>query len=164
VAEADLLARRGPDRRRVTRPLLDRGHELVAAAVDGPDAPLGRSVVADGSPCLLDARRQGRLAHEAVAPDPVEQLGLHHDPVAVRDEIREHVEHLRLDVHHRPAPTQLDTIGVELALREHQASRAHHSFRSGSRGVRRPMRRPGLASIVPPLGKHRSRARLAASH
>ena len=79
----------------------------------------------------LMPRGQGRLAHEAVAPDPVEQLGLHHDPVAVRDEVREHVEHLRLDVHHRPAPTQLDTIGVELALREHQASRAHHSFRSG---------------------------------
>ena len=58
------------------------------------------------------------LADEPVAPDVVEQFGLRHDPVAVSDQVGEDVEHLRLDVLDRPATTQLETVGVDLAVAE----------------------------------------------
>ena len=107
-AEADLLlasaapalGSAGPAAVGGARPVgaRDVGDEAVAAAVHGADDPLGGAVVADGLAGGLDPAGERRLADEPVAPHLVEQLGLGHHPVAVRDEVGEHVEHLRLDV------------------------------------------------------------------
>ena len=57
-----------------------------------------------------------RLAHEAVAPDGVEQLLLAHHRAAVGHEVGEHVEDLRLDLDVL-APTPQDEPGqVQLAV------------------------------------------------
>ena len=64
-----------------------RRDELVAAAVDGaddrwatPSSPTARRAA------LIRVVRADSL-DEAVTPDPVEQLGLEHHPVAVRDQV-----------------------------------------------------------------------------
>ena len=87
-----------PPRSRRRGRLLDRAQELVAAAVDGADHPLGPAVVADRPAGRLDPAGQRRVGHEAAAPDLVQQLGPGDDPVAVADQVGEDLEHLRLQV------------------------------------------------------------------
>jgi hypothetical protein len=77
---------------------LDRGQELVPAAVDGADQPLLAAAVADRLAGRLHPAGQGRLAHEPAAPDPVQQLGLGDEPAAVADQVGQHLEDLRLQV------------------------------------------------------------------
>ena len=95
---------------------VDRGDELVPPPVHGADDRLTAAVVAHRLAQRLDARGQRRLAHEAVTPDRVEQLLLAHQRAAVECEIRQHVEHLRLDRHldavasqNHPSQVQLTT-------------------------------------------------------
>ena len=71
--------------------------EAEAAAVDSLDDPLVPPIVADGAPDVADATRQRGLAHEPVAPDLIEQLDLRHQPIAMHDQMDEHVENLRLE-------------------------------------------------------------------
>jgi hypothetical protein len=75
--------------------------ELVAASVGGADEPLAAPVVPDRLACRLYPAGQRRLAHEAIAPDGIEQLLLGHDSSPFPDQHGEQVEHLRL---HRLAP------------------------------------------------------------
>ena len=138
--EADLLlerrrwrrARRPGDVRRAA----DGGDELVAAAVHGADHLLRCAVVADGDPGGSHPAGERRLADEAVPPDRVQQLRLRHDPVAVLDQVGQDVEDLRLDVHRRPAPPDLEARRVDHTVVElvHGADTpfAHHRFPSGS--------------------------------
>ena len=98
--------------------LLDRGDEAVPAAVDGLHDALVPPGVADRLAQLLDPGGQCRLRHEAVTPDGLEQLGLGHHPVPVLDQVGQHVEHLRLDVHELVAAAQLVAGGVEHRVAE----------------------------------------------
>ena len=103
-------------------------HEAVADAVHGRDQPLVRTVVPDRAASGLDPAGQRRVAHEPVAPDLVEQLGLGDHPVAMDQQEGEDVEDLWLDVHRLPAPAQLDPGGIEAAIVE----RVHReTFRAG---------------------------------
>ena len=76
---------------------VDLGDEPETAAVDRADHPLVAPVVADRLADLLDAGRQRRFGDESVAPHPVQQLLLGHDPCALLDEGDENGEDLRLD-------------------------------------------------------------------
>ena len=81
---------------------LERLHgrdELVAPAVDGPDDRLAAAVIPERLAHRLDAGGERRLAHETVAPDVVEKLLLADDLTPVLDEVAEHVERLRLELH-----------------------------------------------------------------
>lgn len=92
--------------------------ELVTPAPHRPDEVLRLPVVAQCAPDCLDPTGQGCFAYEASAPHRVEQLVLRHDPVTVLHEVREHVEHLRLDSHRNPVAPQLITGKVENELTE----------------------------------------------
>ena len=121
-AEADLLTQIGGNRqlhrlRRIGQ-LIDRGDEPVAATVDGLDDPLVAPAVSDRLAELLDPGRQRRLRHELVSPDDVQEFGLGHHAVPVLDQVGEHVEHLRLDVHQLPVAQQLVASRVEHAVVE----------------------------------------------
>ena len=93
----------------------DPGDELVTLAVDGPDDPLRRTVVADRLPGSLDPGRQRRLADEAVTPHCVEQLLLAHHRATPLDQAAEEIEHLRLEPHLPPLATQHNPADVQLA-------------------------------------------------
>ena len=121
-AEADLLTELGGNRklhpfRRIAQ-LIDRGDEPVAATMDGLHDALVAPAVTECLPCLLDPGRQRRLRHELMAPDCVQELGLGDHAVPVFDEMGEHVEHLRLDVHELTTARQLESGRVEHAVVE----------------------------------------------
>ena len=82
------------------------------------DDQLLATIVTNGLADRLDSRRQCGLAHEAVAPDRVEQFLLAHHRAAVLDEVCEHVEHLRLDPYLVATPSKDDAIQVQLAVGE----------------------------------------------
>ena len=86
--------------------------------MDGLHDALVPAGIAHCLPQLLDPRGQGRLGHEVVAPDGLEQLGLGDHAVTVLDQVSQHVEHLRLDVHELVAPAQLVAGGVEHGVPE----------------------------------------------
>ncbi len=98
--------------------LVDQRDEPISATVHGAHDVLGLPVVPDRAPCGLDARRERGLADEAVAPHVVEELFLGDHPLAVDDEIREDVEHLRFDGDRHPASAQLEERRVELVVTE----------------------------------------------
>jgi hypothetical protein len=93
--------------------LIERGDEPVAATMDGPHDALVASAVTHRLAELLDPRRQRRLRHELMAPDGVQELGLGDHTVPVFDQMGEHVEHLRLDVHELATARQLVAGRVE---------------------------------------------------
>ena len=115
--------------------------EAEASPVDRADQALITPVVADRPPGGLDAARKGRLGDEPVAPDLVEQLGLRDDPVAVPDEVVEHVHDLRLDRDPLPATLELHRVAVERHVSEshpHQCQLRGSAWRRGrSRCCRR---------------------------
>lgn len=53
-----------------------------------------------------------------VAPHRIEQLLLGDDSVTVLDQMRQHIEHLRLDVHRFTVALQLEAGGVEQGILE----------------------------------------------
>ena len=110
-------------------------HEAEAPPVDRSDQALIAPVVADRSPGGLDAARQGRLGDEPVAPDLVEQLGLRDDPVAVPDEVVEHVHDLWLDRDLLAATLELHRVGVERHVSESHPHRRQHRAARGRGGV-----------------------------
>jgi hypothetical protein len=91
------------------------------------DHSLLLTVVADRSPRLFESARQRRLTDEAIAPHGVEQFGLGDEPVAVGDQVNEHVEHLRLDVDDLAAAPEHELVEVQLAVLE--------SVHGGSHGI-----------------------------
>src|SRR5687768_2785800 len=80
------------------RSLDDVRHDAEADAVHGADDPLSRAVVTDGLARVLDAGVERGGSDVAMPPDAVEQLLLRDEAVAIGEQIREHVEHLGLDV------------------------------------------------------------------
>ena len=58
------------------------------------------------------------LTDEAPAPDVIHQLFLGHHPLAPLDEVDEHVKGLWLQPHHGTMATQLEPIGVQVAVAE----------------------------------------------
>ena len=93
---------------------LHRADEPVAAAVHRPDHLLRLPVVPERAAHLLDPAGDGGLGDEPAAPDGVHQLVLGDHPVAVRDQVGQDVERLRLQ-RDRPARTpQLEQRGVQL--------------------------------------------------
>jgi hypothetical protein len=118
----------------------NRRNEVVAPTVHGADHVLTLPGVTHRATGRLDPAGQRRFAHEPVAPDVVEQLLLAHDPVAVTDQVREHVEHLRLDRGGDAAITKLATLDVELAGPEpvDQCHLATSGQMTGGRHSRRP--------------------------
>ena len=100
-AVADVLGRvRSPsgDGGGIVGFLDDRRDEAVAAAVHRRDDALLLAVVAYRSPRLLEPAGDRRLADEPIAPHDVEQLGFGYEPVAMGDQVDQHVEHLGFDV------------------------------------------------------------------
>jgi hypothetical protein len=91
----------------------DRADELVAPAAHSSDVALRLAVVTECTPSGLDAARQRRLADEAPAPHGVEKLLFRDEPVGIADQLREYVEHLRLDADHLTGGAQLVALGVE---------------------------------------------------
>ena len=118
---------RASDDRRSPPPLV--GNELADEPVAVPtyvaDEPLLRTVVADGPPDLLDPGGQRGLRDEPIAPHLVEQLLLGHDPLAVRQQVGEHVERSGLEVLDSPVEADLAGSDVDGAIVE-----ADHSTES----------------------------------
>ncbi len=106
----------GVGRGRVQR--LDDGDEAVPAAVHRLNHTLAGSIVVECFPRRRDATREHRFAHELPGPESLEQLVLRHDPVAALDEVAQHVEYFRLELHQLRAPAQLEKIGVESEVAE----------------------------------------------
>src|SRR5688572_23839777 len=100
------------------RSLDDVRHDAEADAVHGADDPLSRAVVTDGLARVLDAGVERGGSDVAMPPDAVEQLLLRDEAVAIGEQIREHDEHLGLDVQPLSASTQLVDTRVELVLPE----------------------------------------------
>ena len=126
---------------------LERLHgrdELVAPAVDGPDDRLAAAVIPERLAHGLDARRERRLAHETVAPDVIEELLLADDLTPVLDEVAEHVERLRLELHLPTVAAKGDPGHVQLAVgkaKDHRrtaARSAEEDFTTGAPTARRP--------------------------
>ena len=119
-ALADRVVIGGAAGRRAGRSgVLDRiGHEPVVTAVDGPDDPLISAGVAHGTACGLDPAGQRRLGDEPVTPDLVEKLGLRHHPLAIAQQIGQHVEDLGFHIDDLAGPSQLDTLDAQLAIAE----------------------------------------------
>ena len=63
-----------------------------------PDELLASTAIADCTPCRADSAGDRIFGHHAALPDGLHQLVLADDPVAVPDELDQHVEDLRLDV------------------------------------------------------------------
>ena len=135
----DGVRRRAGGRRRLGDPAdADLDHlpdEAEAPPVDRADQALIAPVVADRPPGGLDAARQGRLGDEPVAPDLVEQLGLRDDPVAVPDEVVEHVHDLWLDRDLLAATLELHRVGVERHVSESHPHRRQLRAARGRGGV-----------------------------
>jgi hypothetical protein len=100
--------------------LSQRRDEPVSTSVGGADEPLAASVVPDRLTCRLDPAGERRLAHEAIAPDGVEQLLFGHDPVPFPDQHGEEVEHLWLNRTAAPSPAQLEPVEIKFAVAEHE--------------------------------------------
>ena len=111
----------GPsDDRRSSRPLV--GNELadepVAAPANVADEALLRPIVADRPPDLLDPGGERGLRDEPIAPHLVEQLLLGHDPLAMRQQVGEHVERARLEVLHSPLTADFAGGHIDSAVAE----------------------------------------------
>jgi len=113
---ARALAHRGARSGRVAE--LRLGHEAVAAPVHGLDHARPRARVAHRAPGRADATRQHAVAHAHARPERGEQLGLRHHALAVAQQVEQHVEHARLELHDLAPATELVALLVELAVGE----------------------------------------------
>jgi hypothetical protein len=86
--------------------------------VQRADLRLRLAVVADRGPRLLDAAVQRRVADDTAAPQGLEELRARHGAVAIRDEIDQQLEDLRLYGDGLPLAPQLETRRIELEVLE----------------------------------------------
>jgi hypothetical protein len=86
--------------------------------VNGADHALSGAIVADRLPRVLDAAVQRGRCHVPMAPNAVEELLFRYHSVATGEQMRQHVEDLRLDVQALPAASKLVQPRVELVLAE----------------------------------------------
>ena len=59
------------------------------------------------------------LQNHAAVPNGLQQLVLAHDPIAVLDQMRQNVEHLRFDMDCRFATARISPLAIELAVTKH---------------------------------------------
>jgi hypothetical protein len=74
--------------------------------------------LAERGPCEADDPLERTLGDDHVGPERIEQFALGDRTVATRDQIREELQHLRLDVHWRAVAAELATIEIELVACE----------------------------------------------
>ncbi|MEX2207113.1 MAG: hypothetical protein WEF50_12865 [Myxococcota bacterium] len=74
-----------------------------------------RAVVAERSAQILQRARERGIADRDVRPDPIEQLGLRHDPIAMARQVAEHREGFAGD---RDEGFCFAKLGPQLELRE----------------------------------------------
>ena len=117
-AEANALLERPRARRGGGTPLGDLGDHTEPEAMDRADHTLRGPVVPHRLPRRLDPAIERRRCDVAMAPHAVEQLLLGHDPVPRCEQVREHVEHLRLDMQALARTAQLMEPRVELVVAE----------------------------------------------
>jgi hypothetical protein len=101
--------------------------DTEAEPVNGADHALSGAIVADRLPRVLDPTVQRRRGHVPMAPNAVEQLLLRYHSVPTREQMRQYVEDLRLDVQALLSPAKLVQSGVELVL----AKRVDRGFGRG---------------------------------
>src|SRR3989442_1740277 len=92
-----------------------------ASAGDGADEFLLFSLVSDGVPRGIDSTAQGGIRDDSSLPDRRQQIILAHDVISVPDQVQEEIEHLRFDLHHSAAVTQLAASWVESIIAEQEA-------------------------------------------
>jgi hypothetical protein len=88
-------------------------HETKALASKGLDQALLGAVVTDRAPGRIDPRSERRFRDNSAAPDRGDQIAFGGNALTVFDQIRQKVEHLRLNRHRNGAPTELAPIRVE---------------------------------------------------
>jgi hypothetical protein len=76
------------------------------------------AAVADGPAHRVNAAGQGRFRDDAAAPDRFNQIVLADDAIAIRDEINQNVENLRLDRDNGAAQAQFTALAVEREILE----------------------------------------------
>ena len=77
-----------------------------------------------------DAAWQDRVAHGFTGPQGVEELVLRHDPIAIRDQVEEHVEYLRFEPDALSSPPQFEAALVDNAVEEGRRHRSRVALRS----------------------------------
>jgi hypothetical protein len=92
--------------------------EAIAAARDRGDHRRLSAAVADRAPRQADRTRDRAFRDDGVRPDPLEDLLLRDDPLALARQVQEQLEHLRLQQHHLAATPELEPLLVELVLSE----------------------------------------------
>ncbi|MET4790193.1 AcrR family transcriptional regulator [Bradyrhizobium japonicum] len=91
----------------------DFADEAEALARDRLDQPLRRAVVAKRLARGIDSAVQGGIRDDAVAPDLADQVILADHTGSLRDQIKQQIEHLRLQRHGRAAAGQFPQVTVE---------------------------------------------------
>ena len=135
--------RQVPARRRSTL----RAHvadEAQALARDGADQLLVLAAVADRLARGVDAAGQGRIRHDAAAPDRRDEIVLADDAVAVLHQVDQQVEDLRLDGNGLRPAAQLAPVRVKRMVGKEKLhastswGRSHETIEPISRSVSRP--------------------------
>src|SRR5262249_11657175 len=103
----------GMHRRTAVLPRVHGADEAQPLARDGADQLLVPAAVADRLARGVDAAGQRRIRHVAAAPDRGDEILLADDALAVRHEVDEQVEYLRLDGNRRRATAQLAPVDIK---------------------------------------------------
>src|SRR5262249_60107093 len=82
-------------------------------ARDRPDQPLRGAVVAERLSCRVDATIQRRVRNGAVVPDLADQVVLGNDAAALRHEVHEQIEDLRLQWDRSAGTRQFAQVAVQ---------------------------------------------------
>ena len=98
--------------------LVDLADEAEPALVQRADEPLVVAGVADRLAGGGDAAAERRLGHDPALPDGIDQLLPAHRPLAVANEVDEHVKYLRLDVNYLAGAPQFLPRNIDLEIGE----------------------------------------------
>jgi hypothetical protein len=93
-------------------------HQAKSAAVNRAYHALLHPVVVDGLSSCLDSAVECRRGDVLVAPHCVEQLVFRHNSITTADQVREHVEDLRLNMHALASTSKFVQARVELVIAE----------------------------------------------
>ena len=110
---------RAPSHRRGRGPLLAHlADKADALARDRADEVLALAAVADRPAQRVDSAGQRRFRYDPSAPDRGDEIVLAHHAVAVRNEMDQEVEDLRLERDQLAVTLELPAIGVEVEISE----------------------------------------------
>src|SRR5882757_9027619 len=97
---------------------VDIGDKAKPAFVHRANQVLVVAIVPDGTPRRTDTGTERSIRDDAALPDRFDQLVPADSPVAVADQVDEHVKYLRLDVNNLAGAAQLLPRGVDLKIGE----------------------------------------------